>query len=170
MSVLGVLQYLGPVFQYFAPPALVFYTMKRQQPLCDFFNKRHKDSPGGSNDELNKLREWRAKTRFNDLPADGLDAFAKFLSPDDRHRLNFWRFAPSFDSETLKPYISDGPEMLKDVTEDNDMKEDILRKAEEVSSYITKLRGSMEPDLQGEFSRFQKELDKEINQLTQRKK
>ncbi|XP_018007609.1 uncharacterized protein LOC108665372 [Hyalella azteca] len=93
MSVLEILQYLGPVLQYFAPPALVFYTMKRQHPMSDFFSKRHKDSTG--DEELARLRDWRGKLHFKDLDDLGISAFREFLSPHDSRRLDFWCSGPA---------------------------------------------------------------------------
>lgn len=78
--------------------------------------------------------------------------------------------APSFDAGTLAPFIEDGGEMLKDVQEEEEHKEDVLRKAADVSEYITTLRGRMESDLNGFFARFQKELDKEMAAINSRKK
>lgn len=113
-----------------------------------------------------ELQLWRGKTKFADLPEAGLKAFSEYLSPDDRRRLDFWLKDPNFDSDVLSSYISDGPDMLKDATEDVNVKDEILSKATEVAEYVRGLRTSMEPDLHTEFNKFQKEIDKQLASLS----
>jgi len=113
-----------------------------------------------------ELAQWLAKSSFKQLPEEGCKEFSAFLSPANRRRLQFYTdSSKSLSPSALSSYLLDGEDMLKDVAMEEDYKQELIQKAEEVDKVVSGLRAKMEPDLNSEFDRFKRALTEEKKRL-----
>ena len=73
------------------------------------------------------------------------------------------------DADVLRDYITDGPNVLSDVSEPPTQVQTYLNEADSVTRYVNALKSRMEADLNNLFSDFHKWVDEQLRNLEVRR-